>query len=225
MNFFNPLKLAYHQLVDNYQLGSDKSRANKAFFYPWFQKAWDGTTNSRIIRSAWRKSGLYPLDQSTMRANCTPPPPSTAQSLPETPHNQRTSQILDRSVRRGEISPHTAYEKLSRANDRLIAKNVLLEMGNEKRQRAAEMDKATGGGQKRTRFHQGFCFDHTYRETHAAELAARKEKERAAGERRLALALAKRNLGRPNLVSPQAGPSTRPVPSFRPLQSVVVEIG
>ena len=85
VNFFNPLKLAYHKQIDDYQLESDASRVTKAFFCRWFQRAWASTANSRTILSAWAKSGLWPLSELVIRAQ---------QMIPERQTHLRRSYLL-----------------------------------------------------------------------------------------------------------------------------------
>ena len=224
VGFFQPLKHAYHKLVFNYQLGSETTRVTKAFFHPWFQQAWAATANSRTIRSAWRDSGLWPLDRLIMGADLLSTPPPAAQTQPETPHNQRTRQILDRALRRGEISPGTAYGKVSRALERSEARNELAVFDEEKRKAAAELDQLARGSKKRTRFPQGQLFDHTYMLDHAEELETRKGKERAAGERRAAAAGLKRPARTSGFIQSEPGPSRISSYKRRPIDSAVVEL-
>ena len=208
VNFFNPLKLAYHKQIDDYQLGSEASRVTKAFFYRWFQRAWAATANSRIIRSAWAKSGLWPLSESVMRARQTTPETRITPVTPITPHNKATSQAMVRGVQRGENSPTTAILKMSKAFERVEAEKVLLEKDLEKRWAAEELDKAARGSNKRTRFPQGQLFDQKYQEDHAQELQARKDAEKEGRARKKRAAGAKWKVKAPNTVeSLEAGPS------------------
>lgn len=98
VDFFNTLKLACHQQVDNYQLESTAASVPKAFFYPWLQRAWTTTANTRQIRRAWAKSGLFPLDQAMMGAMEMTPEPARQRSEPERPRRARTVQAIDRQV-------------------------------------------------------------------------------------------------------------------------------
>ena len=224
VGFFHPLKQAYHKLVFNYQLGSTQSRVTKAFFLPWFQQAWAATAVSRTIRSAWRESGLWPLDRSVMGADLLSTPPPMTQTLPETPHDRQSRQALDRARRRGEISPGTAYDKLSRALERSEARNELTAFDLEKRREADELDRVARGSKKRTRFPQGQLFDHTYMVDHAEELTTRKGKERAAGERRAAVSRATRPARVSGFIQSEAGPSQTSSVKRRPIDLVVVEL-
>jgi len=49
VNFFNALKLAYHQQVDDFQLGSTAPGVPKGMFYQWFQRAWATTAYSSVF--------------------------------------------------------------------------------------------------------------------------------------------------------------------------------
>ena len=95
VDFFNTLKLAFHQQVDDYQLGSNAPSVPKPFFYRWMQRAWSPTANSRQIRAAWAKSGIYPLCQLTMGAVETTPEPTSRRTEPTTPHSAQTIQIIN----------------------------------------------------------------------------------------------------------------------------------
>ena len=209
VDFFNLLKSAYHRQVDEYQLGSMAGRVTKAFFYQWLQRSWNATANSRQIRAAWAKSGLYPLNQVVMRAVASTPEPPSHQTEPKTPHNVRMIQEMDRQVRRGEISPTKAFLKTSKAFIKLSAKTVLLEQDQAKRQAANELDLAARRSNKRTRFPQGHLFDQKYQEEHAQELAERKEREKQSKGKKKAAARPRKQAGGSDSVhGPTAGPST-----------------
>jgi len=79
VDFFNTLKLAYHKVVDDYQLGFIAGSVPKTLLYQWPQRSSASTANSRQIRGAWAKSGIFPLDQVVMRAFEATPKPASPQ--------------------------------------------------------------------------------------------------------------------------------------------------
>lgn len=197
VDFYNQLKDAYSSQVDEFQQGSTASSAPKGAFYRWFQRAWAKTATSRQIRSAWAKTGLYPLSQEAMGALPVTPPPLSDITLPNTPHNRQSLQYINRKVRQGNLEAKTAFFKTEKALDRALAENILLREEIQKRQASGELDKAARAGGKRTRFPQGHVFDQKYQEDHAEKLALRKEAERQAREKRAAEARSKRKGKRP----------------------------
>ncbi|WWC94365.1 hypothetical protein V866_001207 [Kwoniella sp. B9012] len=104
-------------------------------------------------------------------------------SGPETPEDSRVLQALDRSVRRGEVDPKTAFFKTQKALEKISAEKVLVEVELNKRKAAEELDKEARGSKKQTRYPKGKFFDQKYQETHATELSERKEREREAMEK------------------------------------------
>jgi len=210
VNFFNTLKQAYHRQVDEYQLGSTAESVPKAFFYRWCQRAWAITANSRQIRSAWSDAGLYPLDQARMRALPVTPERSLVPTVPITPHNDRMVQAMDRQLRKGEISPTTAYHKLSKFTAQVTAKNVLMEKDAERQEAAEELDKVARGSNKRTRFPQGQLFDQKYQEDHLEELSERRQAEEQRKAPKKARGRPRKEVVSSNPVEPCiAGPSTQ----------------
>ena len=143
-----------------------------------------------------------------MRVQHTTPEPTVDPVTPVTPHDRRSYQIMNDTLRSGEISPTTAYGKMAKAYEKSQAENVLLQKDLEKWRAADELDKAARGSNKRTRFPQGHLFDQKYQEDHAEELQERKEaeKEGRAKKRRAAAAKGK---GRASALveSSEAGPS------------------
>lgn len=209
VNFFNTLKLAYHRQVDEYQLGSTAERASKAYFYRWCQRAWAETANSRQIRAAWHDAGLYPPDQVRMRAIPVTPERDLVPTVPITPHNDRMVQAMNHQLRKGEISPTTAFLKLSKFSSLQSSKIVLLEKDLERRRAAEELDKVARASNKRTRFPHGALFDQKYQEEHAEELAERREAEKQRKEPKKAVGRPRRKVVSSNPVEPCiAGPST-----------------
>ena len=165
----------------------------KHSFIAGYQRAWASTANSGQIEKAWAESGLYPLDQVRMRARPVTPEPVVSARLPQTPHSERMVQAMNRQLRRGEISPSKAFEKVSKGFSKQLATIVLLEKDMERREAAAELDQAARGSKKRTRYAQGQLFDQKYQEDHAEELAKRKEAEEGKKQ-------AKKARGRPRKV-------------------------
>ena len=209
VDFFNTLKLRYHQQLDDYQLGSSAPRVSKAYFYRWFQRAWKETATSRQIRSAWARSGLYPLDQGMMRARPITPPPAAARFHPETPQTSVGIRDIVSKVRRGEVDPVAALLKTVKALELSQAEVVLLKADLARRVAAEELDRSARGSKKRTRFPQGELFNQEYQDSHAAELAERREAEKQSREKKKGRARAKKQVGGPDLVETSvAGPST-----------------
>lgn len=177
VDFFNTLRLAYHQQVDDYQLGSKAPSVPKPFLYRCMQRAWKPTANSRQIRGAWAKAGIYPVSQLAMGARATTPEPLSHRIEPTTPHSARTIQAIDRKVRRGELSPTKAFHKTSKAVVKADAKRVLAGQEVAKLRASQEVDRAARASNKRTRFPQGHLFDQHYQEAHAEEIAEQKREE------------------------------------------------
>ena len=210
VNFFNPLKLAYHRQIDDYQLGSSAASVSKPFFYRWFQRAWKDTAGQRQIRTAWRESGIYPLSKLTMRARSVTPPPTIPLSLePETPRTLRTLRTIKSKVRTGEIKLQMGFDKAIRALETSLAEKELLEQDLARRTASERLDREVRGSGKRTRFPQGELFDSAYQDAHAEELVARKDREKEARQKRKGKGRARKAPAASNLVeSSEAGPST-----------------
>ena len=88
--FFNQLKLAYSSKIQAHLLNSNSTSFSKGLFRRWHQQAWREMAVSRNIRPAWRKSGLWPLDQLMMKLDDrypSTPPPSRCIHEPATPSN------------------------------------------------------------------------------------------------------------------------------------------
>ncbi|WVW81829.1 hypothetical protein I302_103826 [Kwoniella bestiolae CBS 10118] len=111
------------------------------------------------------------------------PPLQLEVNGPETPEDSRALQALDRSVRRGEVDARTAFFKTQKALEKVAAEKVLVEVELNKRKAAEDLDKEARGSKKQTRYPRGQLFDQKYQETHATELAERKEREREAMEK------------------------------------------
>ena len=209
VNFFNTLKLEDHRQVDEYQLGSTAERVSKAYFYRWCQRAWAATANSRQIRAAWHDAGLNPPDQSRMRAILVTPERDLVPTIPVTPQNDRMVQAMSRQLQKGEISPTTAFLKVSKFSSLQTSTILLLEKDLERRRATEELDKVARASTKRTRFSQGASFDQKYQEEHAGELAERREAEKQRKEPKKAVGRPRKKMVSSNPVEPCiAGPST-----------------
>ena len=135
---------------------------------------------SRQIWSAWAKSFLYPRSavlKALRELRAVSPESQAHQPDPETPHSAQTLHALDQKLRQGEISPTSSARKVRKALEKAFAEKVVMERDLERRDAAAELDRAARGNGKRKRFPQGYLFDHNYRESHAEELAARQGEE------------------------------------------------
>ena len=177
VDFFNHLKLAYHAQVDKYQMGSGSVRVPKGFFYRWHQRAWAKAAHPRQIRSAWAKAHLYPWKEVQLSLLEHPPPPQAVPIIPETPRCNRTLHALDIRLRNGEISPGLSARRIRKGLEEVLAEKVVMERDLERREAAAEVDRAARGTGKRQRFPQGQLFDQQYHDEHAEELAERRETE------------------------------------------------
>lgn len=192
VNFFNTLKLAYHQQVDDFQLGSTAPGVPKGMFYQWFQRAWATTAYSRQIRSAWEKAGLWPLDKHVMRAETPTPPPADATVDQPTPHSSRMLRIMERKLKSGTLDARAAFQKTAKALEMVMAEKVLLELELERHKASEAMERAARGKGKLTRFPKGHVYSQKYQEEHAVELAARKEREKEGHARKKRIACASR---------------------------------
>ncbi|EIW70990.1 hypothetical protein TREMEDRAFT_26974 [Tremella mesenterica DSM 1558] len=206
VNFFVRLKQEYENQISDYQLGTDAASIPKDLFYCWHQRAWKASTTSRQIRSAWARTGLFPLSQAIMGARPVTPEQQIAPIELRTPQSIRSIKAIERAVRRHEISPTTALLKVGKTCEKTIAEKTLQEDVN-KRQAAEKLEKAARGG-KRQRFTQGQVYDQKYQEEHAEELAERKEQEMERREKRKQAANAKgKRQGHDDDQSCVAGPS------------------
>ena len=202
VNFFNTLKLHYHRHLTDYQMGSSLIPAAKGMFWSWHGKAWADTATLRQIKSAWAKSGLWPLDQGQMGAieyalPSTPPPHEPPQG-PATPHSLRIIRSNMMGVRQGLYSPSKALEKANKFAEIAIARMTLLEAENAQMRAAQRLDKETRGSRKRQRYPVGHVFDSQYQQDHATELAERKSAEEQAAAKKKAVSKSKGKQRAPN---------------------------
>ena len=179
VDFFGIVKLEYSRQISEYQLGSGAVSIPKGFFYRWHQRAWARAATSRQIRGAWAKAHLYPLRDVAAGLRATIPIPQATTAVPETPRCNRTLQALDLRLQTGDISPTSSARKVRKGLEDALAQLVVLERDLEFRDAAAQQDQEARSHGKRTRYPLGHLFDQQYQETHAEELAARKEEEEA----------------------------------------------
>ena len=190
VDFFNHLKLAYHQQVDEYQFGSTAVSVPKGFFYRWHQRAWAKAANTRQIRSAWAKAHLFPRQEVRAALSEVSPEPQPTQTMPETPCCPRTLHALDICRQNGQISPSSSARKVRKGLETVLAEKVMMQRDIERRDAAAKQDREARSHGKRQRFPKGHLFDQRYQQEHAEELAARKEAEEGRKRARRAAAQA-----------------------------------
>lgn len=77
----------------------------KGMFYLWRQRAWAQVAAPRQIRSAWRKSGLWPLNKEVMDVDPHTPPPQHAAKGPLTPNNFRILRANNLAMKKGKLDP------------------------------------------------------------------------------------------------------------------------
>ena len=177
VNFFHNLKNQYSMRVDDYQLGTTDLSAPKGLFYHWLQEAWADTAVTLQIESAWRRSGLSPLDKAIMGVPETTPEPTLGVVVPETPENERTLRRIKSQVRTGEVSHKMAFEKTAKALERMMAEETLAQKELKRNRDLQALAEAARNGNKRTRYTGGRFFDPTYQQENATELERRKEAE------------------------------------------------
>ncbi|ADV24381.1 hypothetical protein CNBF1830 [Cryptococcus gattii WM276] len=200
VDFFNHLKRAYHQQLDDFQIGSGGQRVLKGMFYLWHQRAWAQVAIPRQIRSAWRKSGLWPLNKEVMDVDPHTPPPQHAAKGPLTPNNFRILRANNLAVKKGELDPRVALEKTEKALAKALADKALLECELKGFRAAEQAARATRGGRKRQMYPEGQLFDPLYQEEHAGELVVRKAEEEEARRKRRRTARVKRSGTASNVV-------------------------
>ncbi|KAE8539302.1 hypothetical protein D1P53_004400 [Cryptococcus gattii VGV] len=84
-------------------IGRGGQRVLKGMFYLWHQRAWAQVATPRQIRSAWRKSGLWPLNKQVMDVDPHTPPPQHAAKGPLTPNNLRILRANNLAVKQGKL--------------------------------------------------------------------------------------------------------------------------
>ncbi|EIW71701.1 hypothetical protein TREMEDRAFT_28153 [Tremella mesenterica DSM 1558] len=188
VDFFRILKETYDDQIDTYQLGTDEHHIPKPFFYRWHQRAWLRTTTTHQIQTAWAKSYLFPLTRISVGLRearpVTPPPQTVPPTEPITPTTTTSLSALDRAIRRGEITPGKTSRKTRSGLEQLVAEKALHEKDEALRKASEQLDRAARGSKKRQRYPHGERFDQAYQESHAEELAERRETETAKREGR-----------------------------------------
>ena len=206
--FFNVFKQHLHDQINDYQLGSDNSRAPKGALFLWTQRAWAATATRTQIKAAWKKSGLFPLVNMSRGLLEVTPEKEVPQTNPETPHSARMLQSLKSLKRRGLVTPDVYIEKVERSLDGAFASAVLTEHREKKRKAAEKLEREVRGGGKRTRYPAGVVYSLEYQKTHEKELAEQKAAETHAKEKKAAKRKSEQPRGRQKTVQqPVAGPS------------------
>ena len=192
VDFFNPLKAAYHKKLDAFMLGNGANPVPKGAIWPWLQYAWMQTTSQRQIRGAWCKAGLWPISkcilcpQTAFRGNT--PPLQLAAAQPTTPITPCSLRILrhNRSaVRQGRFDAMETLSKTEKMLEILLSRDALNSKRLEALEAAQELNQALHNKRKRQTFPLGGFLDPTHRNSqdHQANKKAatkgRKGKERA----------------------------------------------
>ena len=114
---FNQLKSACHSKAQAHLLSFNSTSLSIGSFWRWHQQAWREMAVSRNIRPAWKKLGLWPLDQLMMQlddGNTSTPPPSLSFHEPSTPSNIHIGCTNSQAVWRGDLSPGMAFFETKR---------------------------------------------------------------------------------------------------------------
>jgi len=183
---FNELKRQYHAEMSTHFLRARTEPVQvKAMFWRWHNDAWNKTAgNARLVRSAWRESGLWPYNEQTILGRQETPIAETAQSEVKTPLTDRTSRHNAHLVRSGQLPLLAGYEKLLKAHNLMIAQRALNEKENADARTAEELQKQASGPSRRALYpHGGFYMPGEVRDD-AAELAQRRVDEAQAAEQR-----------------------------------------
>ncbi|RXK41547.1 hypothetical protein M231_01046 [Tremella mesenterica] len=114
----------------------------------------------------------------------TPPPQTVPPTEPITPTTTTSLSALDRAIRRGEITPGKTSRKTRSGLEQLVAEKALHEKDEALWKASEQLDRAARGSKKRQRYPHGERFDQAYQESHAEELAERRETETAKREGR-----------------------------------------
>ncbi|EIW67208.1 hypothetical protein TREMEDRAFT_33656, partial [Tremella mesenterica DSM 1558] len=213
VDFFGNMKRAYVENIQTFMVGSSVTHVNKGLFWGWHQKAWRATATARQMRGAWRKAGLWPLDQEMMQAldeeKPTTPPPRDRLEDPLTPYNIRILRENDCLVRQGKLSPTKALLRSEKAQECSLAETALLRMELDGERETRKLDQVARGSRKRQTYTNGQLFDPRYQEEHAEELAIRKAEEEEAKQRKRNAARKKQPQREQNLARDcTPGPST-----------------
>ncbi|EIW65511.1 hypothetical protein TREMEDRAFT_36178 [Tremella mesenterica DSM 1558] len=231
VNFFGPLKNAYKRHLHKYLLGNTSPSISKGVFYRWHQEAWRETAQIRQLRSAWRDSGLWPLDQRVMGASRVLSPPPSVQIDPPVPIDLETYKANERGVGQGRYARAKVEEKKAAGLEGALTREKLKDQDINRLQETAALERIVRGSRKRARYPFGKAFDpedtETYREELARDQEAKrvklqqkqiekrkgkgKEKEKGKGKGTPPVA-AEILTGSPNLAGEaSAGPSRRPL--------------
>ena len=139
--------------------------------------------------------------------------PSTPEPItqiePNTPQTIRILRSSNRAVGRGELDPRRALLKAEKRIEPLLTENVLLQRENASMREAQRLDRVTRGSRETLRFPSGHLFDPVYEAHHIEELAARKEQEMEARQKKRQNSRKAKQPAQPNFVQLQfAGPSS-----------------
>ncbi|KIR55585.1 hypothetical protein I315_02174 [Cryptococcus gattii Ru294] len=103
VDFFTHLKHAYHQQLDDFQIGSGGQKLLKGMLYLWHQRSWAQVATPRQIRSVWRKSSLWPFNKQVMDVDPHTLSAQHAAEAPLTPYSLRILYANHCAVRQGKL--------------------------------------------------------------------------------------------------------------------------
>ncbi|CCG82343.1 protein of unknown function [Taphrina deformans PYCC 5710] len=207
VNYSSTLKLYYTQQIELLHMGAqDTMRVTKGMFWGWFQEAWRATAgNTRLIRSAWRESGLWPLNKEVMapgveneQSRATTPPTAQGYEL-KTPLTQCTYARNKRALRRSDVTQGAYTGKLDKAFELVLAEKEVAEREITLLKRSQKLLETTTGSRKAVRYPRGKFFDPSYATDHLTELLARQAVEEERREKRRVAAEEKRRAQRSNV--------------------------
>jgi hypothetical protein len=187
VDFFNPLKMAYHKRLDNYMLGNGTNPVPRGAFWPWFQKAWTATTSQRQIRGAWRKAGLWPANKSIL-IGFRPQTPlrelATPAIGPKTPCSLRILQSNRSAVRTGHYNAKDALEKAEKRVEVLLCRDAVTLRRLAAVEAAQELNKQVLGKRKRQIYPRGALLNPEHQNSQEFQEQKSASKQRKKGKKR-----------------------------------------
>ena len=127
IGLFGPLSMAYtRELTSLIHCSLGLVSMTKRMFWPLFWKAWMGSFTPKNIASAFKTTGIWPLEPDvilTKMKKVTPPPPESIE-LTKTPLTSRALRRLHRKIK--QEPNNNNLDKLLRASERLAAQQSIL---------------------------------------------------------------------------------------------------
>lgn len=137
VDIFNGIKRIYHQTMPQHLIdAAEQARVAKLMFWEWHHTAWkDAMANKSLVRTAWKKSGLWPLNRSITCPNydrSSTPEHQIAENEPRTPLTDHARSHNARLHCQGSLSMDKYVKQLEKARTISSAKRQMLEHENEK---------------------------------------------------------------------------------------------